>query len=79
VRELRAAGLAADLPLEDRPMKAQLKLADRSGAVYAAILGERELAGGTVTVRRLADGDQQEVPIGELMAWLRAAGEAEHR
>jgi histidyl-tRNA synthetase len=79
VRELRAAGLAADLPLEDRPMKAQLKLADRSGAVYAAILGERELAGGTVTVRRLADGDQQEVPIGELMAWLRAAREAEHR
>ena len=45
-RELRAAGVAADAPYEDRPLKAQLKMADRAGAGYAAIVGERELEAG---------------------------------
>ena len=60
-RELRAAGVAADTSFEDRPLKAQLKMADRAGAAYAAIVGERELEAGSVTLRRLSDGDQQEV------------------
>ena len=46
VRELRAAGVAADTSFEDRPLKAQLKMADRAGAAYAAIVGERELEAG---------------------------------
>ncbi len=29
---------------EDRPLKAQLKMADRSGAAYAVIVGEKEVA-----------------------------------
>jgi histidyl-tRNA synthetase len=62
VRDLRAAGIPADSAFGDRPMKAQLKMADRSGAPLVAILGERELADGTVTIRRLADGDQRTVP-----------------
>ena len=70
VRQLRANGLAADLPFEERPMKAQLKLADRAGAVFAAIVGERELAEGTVTLRRLADGIQKTVPVGDVARWL---------
>jgi histidyl-tRNA synthetase len=61
VRELRAAGVAADAAFEDRPLKAQLKMADRVGATYAAIVGERELEAGRVTLRRLADGEQEDV------------------
>ena len=61
VRELRAAGVAADTSFEDRPLKAQLKMADRAGAAYAAIVGERELEAGTVTLRRLEDGQQEDV------------------
>jgi len=61
VRELRAAGLSADMPFEERPMKAQLKMADRAGARFAAILGDDELAAGTVSMRRLADGEQTAV------------------
>jgi histidyl-tRNA synthetase len=70
VRELRASGLPADLPFEERPMKAQLKMADRAGAVFAAIVGERELAEGTVTLRRLVDGIQKTVPAGDVVRWL---------
>jgi histidyl-tRNA synthetase len=70
LRELREAGIPADASLEDRPMKAQLRMADRSGAEYAALLGDRELADGTVTMRRLADGEQESVRRGEVAAWL---------
>jgi histidyl-tRNA synthetase len=70
VRELRAAGVAADTAFEDRPLKAQLKMADRAGAAYAAIVGERELEAGTVTLRRLEDGQQEDVSADALVEVL---------
>ncbi|MEX2203452.1 MAG: histidine--tRNA ligase [Actinomycetota bacterium] len=70
VRELRASGVAAEAALEGRPLGAQLRTADRAGAAYAAILGDRELESGTVTVRRLADGAQEEVPLTDVVNWL---------
>ena len=79
VRELRAAGVAADAAFEDRPLKAQLKMADRSGAAYAAILGERELDAGVVTLRRLDDGSQEEVAaeaVVEVLSRQRSTGPA---
>jgi histidyl-tRNA synthetase len=74
VRELRAAGVAADASFEERPLKAQLKQADRSGASYAAIVGERELASGVVTLRRLSDGAQEEISVEVVAGRLAAAG-----
>jgi histidyl-tRNA synthetase len=70
VRELRAAGVAADASFEDRPLKAQLKMADRTGAAYAAIVGERELEAGVVTLRRLSDGIQEEIGADALVGRL---------
>ena len=63
-----------DASFEERPLKAQLKMADRAGAGVAVIVGERELASGTVTVRRLADGDQEEVGLDALAARLAGGG-----
>ncbi|MFM8944617.1 MAG: His/Gly/Thr/Pro-type tRNA ligase C-terminal domain-containing protein [Actinomycetota bacterium] len=54
-------------------MKAQFKMADRAGAAVAAILGERELADGTVTLHRLDDGSERTVGRGEAVAAI--AGE----
>jgi histidyl-tRNA synthetase len=51
-------------------LKAQLKMADRAGASFAAILGEQELHDGVVTVRRMDDGTQERVQREELAAWL---------
>ena len=70
VDALRIARVPADMAYEDRPMKAQLKMADRAGALYAAILGERELQDGVVTLRRLSDGRQETVFPDELAARL---------
>jgi len=70
VREVRGAGISADIAYEERPLKAQLKMADRAGATYAAILGERELGDGVVTLRRLADGEQQRVALVDVVGRL---------
>ena len=70
VGDLRDAGIPAAAAFEERPLKAQLKMADRSGAAYAVILGEREVAAGTAILKRLADGEQEEVPIGDVVNWL---------
>jgi histidyl-tRNA synthetase len=66
VGRLRAAGLPADAAYEERPLKAQLKQADRADASFAAILGDAELAAGTVTLRRMADGEQEAVPLDDV-------------
>jgi histidyl-tRNA synthetase len=71
VRALREQGIPADTSLEDRPLKAQLRMADRAGARYAAIIGERELADGVATMRRMADGEQEPVGRTEVASWLR--------
>ncbi|MCG3084744.1 His/Gly/Thr/Pro-type tRNA ligase C-terminal domain-containing protein, partial [Anoxybacillus sp. LAT27] len=54
VDELRRAGVSADLDYLDRKMKAQVKQADRLGAAFTAIIGEAELANGTVVLKEMA-------------------------
>jgi histidyl-tRNA synthetase len=44
-------------------MKARMKRADRSGASYALILGDEELAAGTLIVKPLRGGDQSAVAV----------------
>jgi histidyl-tRNA synthetase len=70
LRTLRGAGVSADAPFEDRPLGAQMKMADRAGARFALILGDREAADGTVTVRRLEDGHQETVPTTDVVPWI---------
>jgi histidyl-tRNA synthetase len=60
---LRRAGVGADLDHAGRSMKGQMKQASSSGARWAAIIGERELAAGTVTLKDLSNAEQQEVPL----------------
>ena len=68
--DLRAAGLAADRGYDHRSMKAQMKLANRSNATFAVIIGEDEHASHTVTVRPMQGGDQVSIPRTELVAHL---------
>jgi histidyl-tRNA synthetase len=72
--ELRAAGLTADRAYENRSMKAQMKVADRSGAAVAVIIGSNELAEDAVTVRPLrSDDGQQTIARSTLIDYLKKA------
>ncbi len=54
-------------------LKAQLKRADRSGAAYALILGEDELAAGVVTIKPLRTGEaQQPLSLADVVKFLQA-------
>jgi histidyl-tRNA synthetase len=70
LRELRGRGLAAEMDFQGRSLKAQMSLADRLGAAYAVILGDRELESGEIQVRRLGTGEQEQVPLAGLAAAL---------
>ena len=51
--------------------KSQMKKADKSGAVYALLLGESEIEAGQVTVKDLRGGtEQQTISQDELLGWL---------
>jgi histidyl-tRNA synthetase len=62
---LRAEGISCDLDYADRSAKGQFRQADRSGAAYAAILGEDELGRGICTLREMASGEERAVPVAE--------------
>src|ERR671914_748121 len=64
---LRRAGIGADLDLMGRSMKGQMKDADRSGARWAAILGEEEMAAREATVRDLESGEQERMPLDQVV------------
>jgi histidyl-tRNA synthetase len=56
-------------------VKAQWKLADRSGARFGVMLAPKEAERGTVVVKDLATGDQLEVPREQIAGWLRTRSE----
>jgi histidyl-tRNA synthetase len=62
---LRAEGLSCDLDYGGRGTKGQFKQADRSGAAYAVVIGEDELARGTCNVRDMSSGEERVVPIAD--------------
>ena len=72
--QLRRQGVAALVAVGRRSLKAQMRQADAHGARYAAIIGQRELADGTVVLRRLADGQQETVAMAEVLQHLQPHG-----
>ena len=58
---LRAAGIACEIYPDTTKLKKQFEYADRKGIPYLAIVGDQEVAEGTVTLKNLASGEQQRV------------------
>lgn len=70
VDDLRERGVAADMSYGDRGLKGAMKGADRAGALYALVLGDKELAEGTVTVKDLGAHEQHEVDLAAVVELL---------
>ncbi|MDQ5810708.1 MAG: histidine--tRNA ligase [Actinomycetota bacterium] len=62
---LRAEGVSCDLDYAQRSAKGQFRQADRSGAAYAAILGEDEIKHSTCTVRDMNTGEEHTVSVAD--------------
>lgn len=59
---LRAAGIRADIAYGDRGLKGAMKAADRSGAPLVVVMGDDEVAAGTVVLKDMASGEQRTCP-----------------
>jgi histidyl-tRNA synthetase len=73
--ELRAAGLAAEMDFRGK-IGQRLKRAAQRGARHAVLLGEDELAKGTVVLRDLERGEQAELSRADLKGRLLAVEDA---
>jgi histidyl-tRNA synthetase len=61
-KAFRERGICAELDLLDRNLGAQMAHAAKA-ADFAVILGQREVATGTVTLKNLQEGEQKVVPL----------------
>ncbi|MCX6527170.1 MAG: histidine--tRNA ligase [Actinobacteria bacterium] len=68
--EIQDAGYRADRAFDARSMKAQMKSADRSGARFAIIIAQDEVASGSYTIRDMTSAQQQLVAKGDLIEFL---------
>ena len=67
---LRRAGVNADMAFGARGLKGALRAADRSGAAFAVLIGAEERRAGTVSIKDLKTGDQQDVAATQATDWL---------
>lgn len=66
MQKLRDDGLKVDKDYMGKKMKAQFKNADRLKADFVVIIGDDEIDKGSVQVRTMATGDQEEININEV-------------
>jgi len=65
---LRALGVRVDMAYGGRGLKGAMRIADRSGARVALVVGDRDIDAGTVGVKNLATGEQVSVAEGAVVA-----------
>ena len=70
LRELRGAGISAEIYPEAGKMKKQMEYANRRGIPYVVIVGSQELEAGAATVKEMRTGEQRQVPFAELVRAL---------
>jgi histidyl-tRNA synthetase len=68
--KLRTAGIRTEIAFGDRALKGAMKAADKSGSRYVIVLGDSELASGSVEVKRMSDGSTRSVKIEQLQSVL---------
>ena len=61
--DLRNEGLSAQFDTVGRSVKAQMKYADKIGALYTVVLGDSELESGKALLKNMADGTQTEIEL----------------
>ena len=70
INKLRQAGISSDMSYGDRGLKGAMKGADRAGARFALVLGDQELANGTVALKDLAAHEQEDVALVDIVEVL---------
>ena len=67
-RELRRAGAVVELATPEGKLKKALDTANKTGAAYALIVGEDEIAAGTYALKNMKTGEQETASREQLLA-----------
>lgn len=65
-QNLREVGIYAESDVVGRSLKAQMKYADKTGALYTLIIGDSELESGKAMLKNMTDSSQQEVDLNDI-------------
>jgi len=71
-QELRSSGLRVEISFGDRALKGSMKAADKSGAAYVIVLGDSEIASGTVELKEMSTGKISSVTLTSLQKHLQS-------
>ena len=71
VREVRRAGIAAEIYPEIAKMKKQMTYADNNQIPYVAIVGDSEIEAGKVMLKNMASGEQKLLAVSEVIDLLK--------
>ncbi|MCQ2560271.1 MAG: His/Gly/Thr/Pro-type tRNA ligase C-terminal domain-containing protein, partial [Clostridia bacterium] len=71
---LRQAGWAAEKDYLNRSLKAQMKYAGKLNPRFTLIVGSSELAKGTVVLKNMVTGEQQEISLDAVISFLNKFG-----
>ncbi len=64
--KLREAGFFVQTDISSKGLKAQMKYADKTGALYSTVIGEDELAADRANIKNMATGDITEVTLSHI-------------
>lgn len=70
--KLRPLGVRCDIAYGDRGLKGAMKAADKSGARFAVVVGDEDLASGRVVLKDMSNGEQQRIAATEFEAAITA-------
>lgn len=69
-KNLRSNGIATELDLLGRSLKAQMREADRQKAEYVIVLGENEIKSNRVTIKNMNSGKSEEILLSGISQYL---------
>ena len=65
-KELRNNGVWAECDTVGRGLKAQMKYADKKGAVYSVVLGSDEIAEGKAVLKNMKTGETESFELSKI-------------
>ena len=69
--KIREEGINTDVYLENKKIKAKFKYADKLKIPYVAVIGEEEEKNGTVSLKNMESGEQEEMSIEKMIEVLK--------
>ncbi|MGQ9455814.1 MAG: histidine--tRNA ligase [Armatimonadota bacterium] len=65
--KFRSSNISAETDYAGRSLKSQMKLADKLGARFTVIIGEKEISTGSAILRDMASSQQKEIPLDRVL------------